>query len=99
MMKSKQKIIVLRMVLLCITVSGCGKTKATDEASSQVIQISLAPVNVTPTPDPDQINADAVTTNGNLTMVNGYLAEQDESAETDTSDSGNDNSADVKTGD
>lgn len=99
MMKSKQKIIVLCMVLLCITVSGCGKTKATDEASSQVIQISLAPVNVTPTPDPDQINTDAVTTNGNLTMINGYLAEQDASAETDTSDSKNDNSADAKTGD
>ena len=99
MMRSKQKIIMLCMVLLCITVSGCGKTKATDEASSQVMQISLAPVNVTPTPDPDQINADAVTTNGNLTMVNGYLAEQDGSAGTDTSDSGNDNSTDVKTGD
>ena len=80
---NKQKIIVLCMILACITASGCGKEKVVDEESSKVIQISVAPVAVTPTPAPDQINADAVVTNGNLTMVNGYLAGQ---SSTDTSD-------------
>ena len=82
MKRNKQKIIVLCMIMACITVSGCGKEKVVDEASSKVIQISVASVS-TPTPAPDQINADAVATNGNLTMVNGYLAGQ---SSTDTSD-------------
>ena len=81
MKRNKQKLIILCMILACITISGCGKEKVVDEASSKVIQISVAPV-VTPTPAPDQINADAVATNGNLTMVNGYLAGQ---SSTDTS--------------
>ena len=81
---NKQKIIVLCMIMACIAVSGCGKEMVVDEASSKVIQISVAPVS-TPTPAPDQINADAVVTNGNLTMVNGYLAGQDSTDTSDTS--------------
>ena len=36
-----------------------------------------APEETSPTPAPDQVASAAVTTNGNLTMVNTYLAEQD----------------------
>ena len=99
MKKSKQKMIVLCMILLCIAVAGCGKEKVVDEESSQVIQISLPPVNVTPTPDPQQVSADAVATNGNLTMVNGYLTSQENTDVTDTSgtDAAEDNSTDMNT--
>ena len=43
------------MILLSVLTSGCGKEKTVDEASSQVIQISVAPVEATPTPAPDQV--------------------------------------------
>ena len=39
-----------------------------------MIKISTAP-EPTATPDPKTVDPDAVTTNGNLTMVNEYLAE------------------------
>ena len=42
--------------------------------SSKVIKISTAP-EPTATPDPKTVDPDAVTSNGNLTMVNEYLAE------------------------
>lgn len=91
--------IMLCMALFCITVAGCGKEKVVDEESSQVIQISLPPVNVTPTPDPEQVSADAVATNGNLTMVNGYLTSQEDTDTTGTSgtDVAEDNSTDMNT--
>ena len=80
----KRKTVILCMLLLGISVSGCGKTREVDEASSKVIQISVAPEETSPTPAPDQVasvavttNFDIHTTNGNLTMVNTYLAEQD----------------------
>lgn len=73
----KRKTVILCMLLLGISVSGCGKTREVDEASSKVIQISVAPEETNPTPAPDQVASAAVTTNGNLTMVNTYLAEQD----------------------
>ena len=57
------------MLLLGISVSGCGKTREVDEASSKVIQISVAPEETSPTPAPDQVASAAVTTNGNLTAI------------------------------
>ena len=39
----KRKTVILCMLLLGISVSGCGKTREVDEASSKVIQISVAP--------------------------------------------------------
>lgn len=82
---NKKKIAILCMVLLSILTSGCGKEKTVDEVASKVIQISVAPVEATPTPSPDQVDSAAVVTNGNLTMVNAYLADQ---STTDTSASG-----------
>ena len=67
----KRKTVILCMLLLGISVSGCGKTREVDEASSKVIQISVAPEETSPTPAPDQVASAAVTTNGNLTMVSG----------------------------
>ena len=81
---NKQKITVICVILTCIAVSGCGKKKEVDEASSKVIQISVAP-EITPTTSPDQVNSDAVVTNGNLTMVNDYLAGENSTATVDTS--------------
>ena len=56
-----------------VLLTGCGSRKKTDAVDS-VIKISTAP-EPTATPDPKTVDPDAVTTNGNLTMVNEYLAE------------------------
>ena len=53
--------------------TGCGSKKKNAEEES-VIKISTAP-EPTATPDPKTVDPDAVTSNGNLTMVNEYLAE------------------------
>ena len=72
---NKKAIITICILAAAAAISGCGKKSAPDAASSQVIQISVAPEETTPTPAPDQIDSSAITTNGNLTMVNEYLAE------------------------
>ena len=79
----KKTAIVLTVLLAGVMLTGCGK-KAADAESTQVIQISVAPEETTPTPAPDQIDSSAVTTNGNLTMVNEYLAGQTASTSSDT---------------
>lgn len=56
-----------------ILLTGCGSKKKNAEDES-VIKISTAP-EPTATPAPEEIDPDAVTTNGDLTMVNEYLAE------------------------
>lgn len=62
-------------VLLCTALAGCGcGKKKTDPASEQVLKISITP-EPSPTPAPEEINPEAVVTNGDLTMVNGYLAD------------------------
>ena len=96
---NKKKIAILCMILLSVLTSGCGKEKTVDEASSQVIQISVAPVEATPTPAPDQVDSAAVVTNGNLTMVNNYLADQSTTgvSASEISDSGNNANTDTST--
>lgn len=81
---NKKAIITICILAAAVAISGCGKKSAPDAASSQVIQISVAPEEITPTPAPDQIDSSAVTTNGNLTMVNEYLAGQTASTSSDT---------------
>lgn len=90
--------------------TGCGSKKKTDAADS-VIKISTAP-EPTVTPDPKTVDPDAVTTNGNLTMVNEYLAENGGqslgadavtptpagASDTAEADSGSDNSGSEDTG-
>ena len=76
--------------------------KAADAKSTQVIQISVAPPSPTSTPAPDQVDSAAVTTNGNLTMVNEYLADQStsgaaDSTDTSAADSSTDNNSDDNT--
>ena len=61
------------LAMSAILLTGCGSRKKTDAADS-VIKISTAP-EPTATPDPTTVDPDAVTSNGNLTMVNEYLAE------------------------
>ena len=58
-----------------VTGCGCGKKKEKDPAQQQVLKITITP-EATPTPKPDEVNAAAVVTNGNITMVNGYLAKE-----------------------
>ena len=61
------------LAMSAVLLTGCGSRKKTDAADS-VIKISTAP-EPTATPDPKTVDPDAVTSNGNLTMVNEYLAE------------------------
>ena len=75
-MKKNIKKLFLAAGLLAITgalLTGCGSKKKNAEEES-VIKISTAP-EPTATPDPKTVDPDAVTSNGNLTMVNEYLAE------------------------
>lgn len=76
MKKSYRKALFLMCILVsCSLVSGCGcgKKKDQDLEGQQVLQISITP-QPTPTPDPAEVNPDSVVTNGNVTMVNEYLA-------------------------
>ena len=61
------------LAMSAVLLTGCGSRKKTDAADS-VIKISTAP-EPTATPDPKTVDPDAVTSNGHLTMVNEYLAE------------------------
>ncbi len=61
------------LAMSAVLLTGCGSRKKTDVVDS-VIKISTAP-EPTATPDPKTVDPDAVTMNGNLTMVNEYLAE------------------------
>ena len=62
-------------VLPCTALAGCGcGKKKTDPASEQVLKISITP-EPSPTPAPEEINPEAVVTNGNLIMVYSDLAE------------------------
>ena len=99
----KKTTIVLTVLLAGIMLTGCGK-KAADAESTQVIQISVAPPSPTSTPAPDQVDSAAVTTNGNLTMVNEYLADQStsgaaDSTDTSVADGSTDNNSDNNTDD
>ena len=99
----KKTAIVLTVLLAGVMMTGCGK-KAADAESTQVIQISVAPPSPTSTPAPDQVDSAAVTTNGNLTMVNEYLADQStsgaaDSTDTSVADGSTDNNSDNNTDD
>lgn len=67
-----KKMFMFSVLLGCCFISGCGKEK--DPEAEQVLEITIAP-ELTPTPDPSEIDPAAVVTSGNLTMVNEYLAE------------------------
>lgn len=71
----KKMMLVSAAAMFSIFICGCGEKKAADQEASQVIQISIAPESVTPTPALDQIDPAAVATNGNLTMINEYLTD------------------------
>ena len=68
-----------------ILLAGCGKK--TDPASEQVLKISITP-EATPTAAPEEVDLAAVVTNGNITMVNSYLAEESSGGETASSAEG-----------
>lgn len=61
--------------MICTCICGCGEKKTADKEASEVIEISIEPENVTPTPMMEQIDPAAVTANGNMTMINEYLTD------------------------
>lgn len=79
--KKMKKITVLSVLFLCVFLSGCGcGKKKKDPAGEQVLKISITP-EPSPTPKPEEVNQDAVVTNGNITMVNEYLTKQGRSTD------------------
>lgn len=98
-MKSRffKSIMMVCILACCLALVGCdcGKKKKTDPASEQVLKISITPTP-SPTPEPETVDSAAVTTNGDVTMVNIYAAENPgaTTATDDTAGSGNaDNSS------
>ena len=79
-MKSRKTMLCLAagVIMLCI-LSGCGKKAEPEKEATEVIRISITP-EATPTPEPEQVNQDAVVTNGNITMVNEYLMSEPENS-------------------
>lgn len=73
----KKGLAVLAVLTGCVLISGCGcgKKKAPDDDATRVRQITITP-EATPTPAPDQISRKAISVNGDLAMVNLYLAEE-----------------------
>ena len=78
--------IISLLALTCIGLTGCGGGKDTDPETEGVLEITITPI-VTPTPAPAEINPDAVTTSGNVTMVNSYLAEKESTGTSSQEDS------------
>ena len=91
--KAMRYIVAGSALTLCVIMTGCGcGQKKTDPASEQVLKISITP-EPSPTPAPDTVDAAAVTSNGDISMVNLYLAENP-SAVTNSTDTGADDSSD-----
>lgn len=76
-MKNRKKrfLAVLPFCFLCLFAAGCGCGKEKDEKEEKVMTITITP-EPTPTPAPEEVNPDAVVKNGNIMMVNPYLAEE-----------------------
>ncbi|MDO4272796.1 MAG: hypothetical protein Q4D16_03930 [Eubacteriales bacterium] len=75
MKRTYRKVLVFTLALsasIFISGCGCGKKKEPDAQSQQVLKITITP-SVAPTKAPDEMNPEAVVTNGNMTMVNEYL--------------------------
>lgn len=64
-------------ICICMLAAGCSCGKEKDKTEEQVMEITITP-EPTVTPAPEEVNEDAVATNGDLTMVNLYLAESGE---------------------
>ena len=68
--KAMRYIVAGSALTLCVIMTGCGcGQKKTDPASEQVLKISITP-EPSPTPAPDTVDAAAVTSNGDISMVN-----------------------------
>ena len=77
MKKTRSRLLLTGAVLLMCTLlagCGCGKKKAVDPETEEVIKISITPES-TPTTAPEQVNSAAVVSSGGVTMVNSYLDE------------------------
>ena len=68
-----KKIGIIFLACLLMMLPGCGKEEEVDLTKQEIIKISITPMP-SPTPAPSEIAPEAVVTEGNLTMVNEYLA-------------------------
>lgn len=75
-MKRKIGISFLLVTLAVSLFCGCGEKKEEDPTKSSVMKITITP-QPSPTPQPMEIMPEAVVTEGNLTMVNEYLINEE----------------------
>ena len=67
-----KKIGIIFLACMLMILPGCGE-KEKDPTKEEIIKISITPMP-SPTPAPSELAPAAVVTEGNLTMVNEYLA-------------------------
>ena len=67
-----KRISIIFLACMLLVFSGCGE-KEKDPTKEEIIKISITPMP-TATPAPSELAPEAVETEGNLTMVNEYLA-------------------------
>lgn len=82
----KPVILAVLLLLLVILAGSCAcgkkKDKKPDAAAQEVLKISITPSPM-PTEAPEQVSKKAVSTNGNVTMVNEYLAQKEKKGAND----------------
>lgn len=71
-----KKIGIIFLICMLMLLTGCGE-KEKDPTKEEIIKISITPMP-SPTPAPSELAPEAVVTEGNLTMVNEYLANNSE---------------------
>ena len=67
--------VILGMAVFLLAGCGCGKAKEQDAMTQEVMKITITP-EPTATPVPEQVNPDAIVTEGNVTMINEYLLQE-----------------------
>lgn len=76
MKRNSKRIFWIVTAALLFSGTGCGSQKERDPLEEQVMELTITSIP-SPTPEPEQINPDAVVTTGGITMINEYTGNQE----------------------